>query len=57
MEHVSVIAKNEDACKLLDCFVAYKRLVSKINVVESDKDRTFDIHAVEFANTKPELVA
>ncbi len=57
MEHVSVIAKNEDACKLLDCFVAYKRLVSKINVVESDKDRTFDIHAVEFENTKPELVA
>ncbi len=57
MEHVSVIARNEDACKLLDCIVAYKRLVSNVNVVESDKDRTFDIHAVEFANTKPELVA
>ncbi len=28
MKNVVVIAKNEEACKLLDCLAAYKKLIS-----------------------------
>ncbi len=56
MENVSVIAKNEDACKLLDCLLAYKRLAANSKAEESGRVLDLDARVVEFQATKPQLV-
>lgn len=56
MDNVSVIARNENACKLLDCLVAYRRLISSSNAVESGKAFEFDARVIEFAEAKPQII-
>ncbi len=59
MHNLVVVAQNEEACKLLDCLVAYRKIIDGKENQTSEQEDYSDITvvpAVEISTPKPKLI-